>query len=109
MKIYWTIRSIPEFQGIDKDKVKQIWMPCYWKTYRHWQQRLMAALSIGSLLVFVLWPDKVYLFLTGGGDSINVGIFFLLFAAVLGLIWLVWSQISIKLARPYIVEILRNT
>ncbi len=69
----------------------------------------MAALSIGGLLVFLLWPDKAYVFVAGESDSINAGIFFLLFAAILGLIWLAWSQISIKFARPYIVEKLRNT
>ncbi len=37
MKIYWTLKSIPELAEMSKKDRKKVWRRCYWKVFRHWQ------------------------------------------------------------------------
>ena len=92
MKIYWFLKNIPEFEGMNKSEINKIWFPCYMKTFRHWQQWVATIL----ILSFIFSPSF--------SNSMPL-IPMVIFAGFLGL---AWSQISIFLARPYIREALNE-
>ena len=48
MKIYWSLKSVPELAGMSKKERKVIWRRCYLKTFRNWQTWL----AIVACLVF---------------------------------------------------------
>lgn len=96
MKIYWFIKSIPEYHGIDPALIKKTWMPCYWKTYRHWQQWLMMALTLGATGYLLTHANELF------NPPQIVG--FVLVCTF----WLAWNQLSISLDRPYIRDALRD-
>ena len=93
MKIYWFIKNISEFEGMNKLEINKIWFPCYIKTFRHWQQWL-------ATLIIISFLFNVNLF-----KSIPL-IPVVVFGGFLGI---VWSQISIYLARPYIRKMLNES
>ncbi len=96
MKIYWTIRSIPEFKGVSKDEIRKLWTQSYLKTYYHWQQWVITSIIIAFSIYIVSnnVPTNAYIILLGA-----LGI----------IIILVWSQISIVFARPYIREAINKS
>jgi len=95
MKIYWTIKSVPEFSGMSKKQINEIWIPCYWKTYKHWQQWFMMSISILSIVA------PVYLLATGSLLHVNT-LSFILIIVVPALVWFLWGHYSIVLGLPYI-------
>lgn len=96
MKIYWTLKSIPEYRNADKTLIRRTWMPSYWKTFKHWQQWVMTAAVISYLLYFFSIPTNV-----SWTVEITIGL-------TLALILAAWSQISIAFARPYLRELLKT-
>jgi len=96
MKIYWYIKSIPEYKDADNALIKKTWMPSYWKTYRCWQQWVMALISISSFVYLLahprepIWPFQI------------IGI------TLVCVIWITWSQVSIALTRRYLRELLND-
>jgi FtsH-binding integral membrane protein len=96
LKIYWTLKSIPEYEDEDKSAIKQTLMPGYRKTYRHWQQWLVSIASVSYIIGFLVVPlDTDWLLQSA-------------MSVILLLVLFVWSQVSIRLARPYIQEELRK-
>jgi len=92
MKIYWFLKNIPEFKGMNKSEINKIWFPCYMKTFRLWQQWVATII----ILLFIFSPSF--------SNSMPL-IPMLIFAGFLGL---AWSQFSIFLARSYIREALNE-
>lgn len=46
MKIYLTIKSIPELSGLPKDIRLSSWCACFWKAFQHWQAWLAMFVTI---------------------------------------------------------------
>ena len=86
MRIYWTLKSIPELQSVPKAERGRIWRRGYVKSFRHWQTwvgLLLAALCAGvGIAVGGIW---------GGGIGGGFGGF-------------LFSQIVIPVTRPYLEE-----
>ncbi len=101
MKIYWTIKSVPEFSGMSSKQIKEIWMP-YWKTYRYWQQWVMLVLSLTS----IIFP--LYLFMSEAFSNNSIYLQIVAFL-VPGLVWLFWGHYSIVLGMPYIRNVLNES
>jgi hypothetical protein len=96
MKIYWSIKSIPEFEGMSKSAIRKLWIQSHCKPYYHWQQWVISSIIITYSMFMV--SEKV---------PTNATIILLV---VLGaIIFLVWSQISIILARPYIKQTINDS
>ncbi len=36
MKLFWTLKSIPELTCLSQLERRQAWQECYWKFLRHW-------------------------------------------------------------------------
>ncbi len=91
MKIYWTLKSIPELEGVSKSTIRKIWIRAYWKTYYHWQQWIMSS----TIIIYSIY-------VTSEHAQTNT---FIALIGVLGIIiLLMWFQVSIALARPYIKQ-----
>jgi len=37
MRIYWSLKSIPELSDLPSEERRRVWRAAYWKTARHWQ------------------------------------------------------------------------
>ena len=62
MKIYLTIKSIPELSGLPKDIRLSAWCACFWKAFQHWQVwlALFVTITTGTSVPFILvyvWDD----------------------------------------------------
>ncbi len=91
MKIYWTLKSIPEFEGMSRSAIRKIWLRSYWKTYYHWQQWLISSV----IIIYSIFVASDY-----GRATTHI---FLMGALGVIIFWL-WFQISVAIARPYIKE-----
>jgi hypothetical protein len=56
VKIYPTIKSIPELSGLPKDIRRSAWRACFWKAFQHWQVWLaiVVTLTIWESVPFIL-------------------------------------------------------
>src|SRR5215475_3779534 len=37
MRIYWSLKSVPELSDLPSEERRRVWRAAYWKTARHWQ------------------------------------------------------------------------
>lgn len=96
MKLYWSLRSIPELSDLPRAEQRRLWRECWWKVIRHWQVWLVFLVGFlgilgGAVLVVALACDfglpLALILVSGVGGS--------LFPFLL-------NQVSIPLARPYL-------
>ncbi len=88
MKLYWTLKSIPELQELDKSDRKEAWRFAYKKCFRHWQTYL--GLAICGLCA-------------GLGSSISDGS---IWGSALGggLGGFIYGQITTSVSRKYLYQ-----
>ena len=49
MRIYWSLKSIPELAGLPPAERRRVWRTACWDAYRHWQVwASVAAIGIGA-------------------------------------------------------------
>ena len=91
MQIYWTLRSIPELSELPSEEMWRVWRAAYRKTTRHW----------------LYWVSLVGIFAVcihiGDMRIGRLGTFIGLFVG-----FLIHTQISLHLARPYIRDLLSS-
>ena len=57
MRIYWTIKSIPELAGLPPDQQRRLWREGYWQAFRHWSMWVsLAAVGLGAGIGSYLGP-----------------------------------------------------
>jgi hypothetical protein len=110
MQIYWSLKSIPELNGLERSKRGKVWRACCLRPFRHWQAWVISlspfvVMFIGAVLG--LWIDG-QMWVLFGRTSPEVGE--LRFpAATVGLMLgagffasLVFGQIFSQIMRPYL-------
>jgi hypothetical protein len=55
MRLYWSIKHIPELAGLPADEQRRLWRDNYMEAFRHWQMWASLAITgvgaiVGSLL-----------------------------------------------------------
>jgi hypothetical protein len=90
MKIYWTLKSIPELSGLPSGERGRVWRAAHWKMMRHGHWQYWAGLVAFYLCLKI--GEHIYDRI-GGYIGVAVGSF-------------IFSQVSIHLARPYIRALL---
>ncbi|MDP9651558.1 hypothetical protein J2793_007033 [Paraburkholderia caledonica] len=50
MKIYWSLKSIPEFPQLSAKERRAAWRRVYWATYRHWLTWVGLLIHLGCVL-----------------------------------------------------------
>lgn len=95
MRIYWSLKSIPELAEVPKKDRKKIWRRCFLKALRNWQTLVAgAALGLCAALGNILGEILGYPCIGGAIGGAAGG--------------LICSQVAIKRARPYIREYLEH-
>lgn len=90
MQLYWSLKSIPELPSPERGRV---WRAAHRKTFRHWQTWAALAglglcMVVGGLLGFLVDPSIISLSI---GNVIGGGLGSLVF-----------SQVVVEMARPYL-------
>jgi hypothetical protein len=98
MKLYWSLKSIPELADLPKEKRMEVWRACHPKDIKHWQTWI----SFGFLGICVFLGmafGKFYIRIIGQtiGGIIALWIWFIIF----------W-QIKVSVVRPHIREYLNS-
>jgi len=88
MRLYWTSKSIPEMEGLDKARRKLAWSYAYRKSLLHWQTYVALILCgvCSAMPAFFGYRELVFTAIGGG---------------VAGLIF---GQVSTHISRQYITE-----
>jgi hypothetical protein len=90
MRIYWSLKSIPELSGLPSEERRRVWWAAYLKITRHWQ---FWASLVGVFFLCVQIGDMLIGHRIGGPIGAVVSGFIL-------------RQVSMHLARPYIRALL---
>ena len=98
MKMYWSLRSVPELADLPPAERRRLWRECWGKVLRHWQVWLLFLLFYSGLLgvlVVAAWLALV------------VGLGWPLALILVSGVWggafgFLLDQVSIPLARPYL-------
>jgi hypothetical protein len=98
MKIYWSLRSIPELADLPPAEGRRLWRECWGKVLRHWQVWLMFLL---------LWSGILGALVVSAWLALAVGLGWPLAVILVGGVWggafgFLLDQVSIPLARPYL-------
>lgn len=95
MPIYWTLKSVPEFEGMTRAERGRAWRKAYVKTLKHWPVWL-ALISCGALAALgaVLGRDSG-LAIVGAGIGGGIG-------------GMLFAQTAISVARTHYPHILRG-
>jgi hypothetical protein len=90
MRIYWSLRSIPELAHLGNRELGELWRDARWQTFRHWQTWLgLLACGLCAGLGSSLGGP------IGAGVGGGVG------GAIAG-------QVLFRVAEPYLVEAARR-
>jgi hypothetical protein len=104
MKVYWSLRSIPELSDLPHAERRRLWRECWWKVLDHWQ--VWVVYFVGCLGIFGGMFVAAWLSLAVG---LGWGVGLLLVSLVWGSVFpFLLNQVSIPLARPYL-RALRET
>ncbi len=60
MKLYWSLKSIPGFQGLPKDQLMKKWRFYYVKSFTHWGQWLGLFLVASSFFIALFLPEVAF-------------------------------------------------
>ncbi len=92
MKIYWTIKSIPELSNLPDEERRRIWRRCWAKASGNWKTWIELCALCSTLALFTWFFGRTWGLLGGIIGGIIVG-------SVLGLIW---AQVVIRKTIPHI-------
>ncbi|MBK0167488.1 hypothetical protein [Klebsiella sp. S69] len=90
MKIYWTLKSIPELSQLPLKERGKRWRCAYWRTFRHWE-------TWGALVLMALFTGSGSYFFSGFGSAVMAGTG-----------GFIYSQIVIYVARKYYLHYLKS-
>jgi len=79
MKIYWSLKSVPELSGMSKKERKVIWRRCYLKTFRNWQTWVafiacVVCAGIGNVWGQILGAEIISTAIGGGIGGLILGL-----------------------------------
>jgi hypothetical protein len=101
-RFYWGLGSIPELAALPKSERRRLWRRYCWGAFRHWQTWLAMVLFAGFAAIFNFLSVTMVLhgiFPTPIAGAIAGGL-----AGGLG--GLIYSQVQVSMARPYLHEAL---
>ncbi len=104
MRIYWTMKSVPELAPLSKEQRKSVWHATRWKAFRHWQFWVASAAFIVWFLIIFAFLDLI---LIRDGTVVRIGRFFFGGIAV-GIGALILNHMAIELKRPYMRRLLQS-
>jgi len=93
MQLYWGLKSIPELAGLPSAERGRVWRAAYRQTFRHWQTWAALAglglcVAVGGVLGFLVDPSIISQSI---GNLIGGGLGSLVF-----------GQVAVEMARPYL-------
>ena len=99
MRIYWSLKSIPELSGLPPLARARAWFCCVHKTYRHWQTWLgfVSFLAASFVLILVL-PVLVFRF------RLSFAFAIVIMVVILAPILTWFGHVQSKMIRPYLRE-----
>ena len=110
MKIYFTLKNIPELHGLDRHTRGRAWRACVSKTFRHWQTWFAfcapaapVAIYILSLCLLPINYEKLFLthYLAFRLSGLFVGI-------LCGPAFFLFYSVQVEVIRPYLREYLKK-
>jgi hypothetical protein len=106
MKVYWSLRSIPELADLSRAEQRRLWRECWWMVLDHWQVWLVFALGSLGLLgcMYLCMYLAAFLTILGGLGWLLAWLLALIVVSGLwgGIFSFTLDQVSIPLARPYL-------
>ena len=110
MRIYWTLKSIPELDGLESSQRRKIWRACCLRPFRHWPAWVaflspFLLMSVGA--IFGIWLDGETWILFGGASPELEKLRFPVATACLTLgsglaASIIFGQVFSRIMRPYL-------
>lgn len=97
MKLYWSLKSIPELADLSKEKRDEVWKTCY---ITNWKVRFLP-----SLIMPVFMFAGILFALSYFHGFILIGA--IIAGAVSGIGWAIGWEITVNMMRPYVREYLK--
>ena len=100
MKVWWSLRSIPELSDLPHAQQRRLWRHCWPKVLDHWQIWLVFLTGVLGLIACTYLAEFLAL-----GVGLGWPVALVLVSAAWGSAFsFVLNQVSIPLARPYLCE-----
>ena len=100
MKVWWSLRSIPELSDLPHAQQRRLWRHCWPKVLDHWQIWLVFLTGVLGLIACTYLAEFL---------AVGVGLGWPVALVLVSAAWgsafsFVLNQVSIPLARPYLRE-----